>query len=46
MSLVFLILSFLLFLLAGCSVTPPRVQLGWLGAACFVLAQIWPIAVR
>lgn len=46
MTLVFLILAFLLLVLAATITPPPHVQLGWLGLAFFVLAQIWPLVLR
>ena len=38
--LIFLVLAFLLFVLAGVGVVHPRVNLGWLGLAFLTLA-VW-----
>lgn len=46
MTLVLLILAFLLLVLAATITPPPHVQLGWLGLAFFVLAQLYPMVVR
>lgn len=46
MTLVFLILAFVLLVLAATITPPERIQLGWLGLAFFVLAAIWPLMVR
>jgi hypothetical protein len=37
--IILLALSFVLFLLAGLNVLAPKVHFGWLGLACFTLAQ-------
>lgn len=40
-NLIFLVLAFVLFLLAGLNIpTPPRLNLGWLGLACLTLG-LW-----
>lgn len=38
--LILLVLSFVLFAVASFGVGLPRIHLGWLGAACFVLAEL------
>jgi hypothetical protein len=38
--LILLVFAFVLFVLAGCKVTPPRADLGWLGLAALTLA-LW-----
>lgn len=38
--LIFLVLAFLLFVLAGLGIAHPRYQLGWLGLAFLTLA-LW-----
>jgi hypothetical protein len=41
-SLLFLIIAFILFLLAAMGIAVPRVSLGWLGAAFATLAFLLP----
>ena len=40
LNLILLVLAFVLLLLASFNVQPPRIQLGWLGLAFWVLAVL------
>jgi hypothetical protein len=44
MPMLLLIAAVILLFLAAFRMSPPRVDLGWLGLALFVTAVLWPIA--